>query len=113
LAQLVAEVVHALKTIFGFLRQRAIDRLLQTRRDRTRTQLGDRARRIVQHRVTYVDRRFAAKRPRAGEHFVKQHAERKDVGAFVHAVAARLLRRCVSRGAVGHADLGQFRVMNA
>ncbi len=74
LAQLVAKVVHVLETILRFLRKCAIDNLIQTWRDGTRTQFGNRSRRIVQHRVTHVDRRFATEGPRAGEHFVKQNA---------------------------------------
>ena len=61
--------------------------------------------------MTNIDRRLAAKRPRAGQHFVKQHAERKDVGAFVDAIAARLLGRSVGRRAVRNADFSQFGVM--
>ena len=40
--QLLAKVVHVLKTIFRFLGECAVDRLLQARRDRCRTQFGDR-----------------------------------------------------------------------
>ncbi len=113
LPQLVAKVFHVLETISRFFRECAIDNLLQARRDRTRAQLGNRSRRIVQHCVTHVDRRLTAKRPGAGQHFVKQHAERKDVGAFIDAIAARLFRRSVSRRAVRNADFGEFGAMNA
>src|ERR1043166_3048260 len=83
------------------------------RRDRTRAQLFNRSRRVVHHRVTHVDRRLAAKRPRAGQHFVKQHAEREDVRAFVDAIAARLLGRSVRRSAVRNADFRELGAMNA
>ncbi len=63
--------------------------------------------------MTHVDGGLAAKRPGAGEHLVKQHAGRKDIGARIDAIAARLFRRRVSRRAVGHADLGQLSLMNA
>ena len=62
--------------------------------------------------MTHVDRGLAAKRPGAGEHFVKQHAHRKDVRAFVDAIAARLFGRRVGGRAVGHSDFSQFGAMN-
>ena len=66
----------------------------------------------MKHGVANVDCSFSAKRPGAGQHFVKQHSERKDVGALVHAIAARLFGCGVSRGSVRHADFGEFGAVN-
>ena len=62
--------------------------------------------------VPHIDRRFTAKWPRAGQHLVKQDARGKDICARIHLVSARLFRRGVCRGAVWHADLRQFSLMN-
>jgi len=75
--------------------------------------LRQRLRLIVQHCVTHLDSRLTLERPRARQHFVKQHARREDIGARIDAIAARLFRRSVSRGAVRNADFRYLRVMNA
>ena len=113
LPQLVAKVFHVLETISRFFRECLINDLLEMRRYRARTQLRNRSRRIVQHCVTHVDRSLAAKRPGAGQHFVQQHAGRKNVRTFVDAIATRLFRRRVSRSAVRNADFGEFGAMNS
>ena len=67
----------------------------------------------MQHGVAHVDGGLAAKRPGPGQHFVKQHAGRKDVGALIDLVAPRLFRRGVGRRAVRHADFSQLGAINS
>ena len=68
---------------------------------------------FVQHRVTHLDSRLTLERPGAGQHLVKQDAGGKNIRARIDSIAARLLGRGVRSGAVGHADFGNFRVMNS
>ena len=92
LSQLVAKVFHILEAISWLLGECFVDDLLQARWNLTRAQLRNRSRCVVQNCVAHINSRLAAKRPRAGQHFVKQNAEREDISAFIDTIATRLFR---------------------
>ena len=58
----------------------------------------------MQYGVPHIDAGFALKRPGAGQHFVEQHARRKNVGALIDTFATRLLRRGIGGRAVRDSD---------
>ena len=95
------DVLHALVAIVGILGRALADHALQLRR-----RIGRRARRRRQRRhrigqdgVQRVERALALERRTRRQHLVEHDAKREDVGAVVDAIAARLFRRHVGRGA--------------
>ena len=106
-------MIDLLVPIARILRECFIDDGLQFRRHAARTHLRDRFWLVVQNRMTHLDGSLTLERPCARQHFVKQHARGKDVGARVHSIATRLFRRSVGRGAVRNTDFSDFGVMNA
>src|SRR6185369_8712230 len=63
--------------------------------------------------MTHLDGRLTLKRPSAGQHFVKQHAGRENVGTRIDAISARLFGRGVCGGAIWYADFSDLSVMNS
>jgi hypothetical protein len=64
-------------------------------------------RRFAQDRGERVGHGVASEQGTPGEHFVQDDAEREDIGAFVHALAAGLLGAHVSRGTENDAGHGR------
>src|ERR1700739_1673316 len=67
-----------------------------------------RRRRAIQNGFEDDAGAFAAKRQRAGGHFIQDHAERKKIGASVERFGADLLRRHVGNRAEGGAGTGEM-----
>ena len=94
----------------GWISQRAIlfqklaDDPFQLGRD-LRIPLANRLGRLIQESVEDNRGRRAVKRPRPRHHFVQNHAERPQVAARIHCLAARLFRRHVGDRAHGRARL--------
>ena len=80
---------------FAFLFQRAIDNVLELRRQiRIQTNRSDG--RAIHDAVEDHARSFSAKRKRPGGHFVEHDSERKQISARIQRLATHLLRRHVS-----------------
>ena len=102
----------------GWIPQRAIlfqklaNDPLQFGRD-LRIALANRLGRLVQERVEDDRGRRPVKRPRPRHHFVQNHAERPQIAARIHGLAASLFRRHVRDRAHGRARLGEHRPRSA
>jgi hypothetical protein len=64
---------------------------------------------FLQDRVQRLDGRLARKRPRARQHLVEHDAEREQIRATIHLLAANLFRGHVPGGAEDDASRGRFR----
>ena len=62
----------------------------------------------VRHLMPNVDDRLPLECPNAGEHFVEQHAGRKNVRSLVGTLALRLFRCGICRGPVGNPKFGDL-----
>src|SRR5439155_18603205 len=86
-AKIVAQLFHLLVTIAGLLCHTTIQNLLKSRRKRLLAYFGNGPWRIVKYSVSHIDRRLTAKRPGAGQYFVKEHTGRENVSPFIYPVA--------------------------
>jgi hypothetical protein len=68
--------------------------------------MGERKRRVPQDGGDCLIRRRAHEWRAARDHLVKHHAEAEGVGARIHLLAPRLLRRHIARRSYHHPDLG-------
>src|SRR5690606_20173809 len=100
IAKIVAHLRDLLIAIFRvFCKSLVYDRL-ELSGNGIATSFRDRFWSSVKDLMPHVDNTFALERPDACEHFIKEHAGRKDIASRVGAFAAGLFRCGVGRGAV-------------
>ncbi len=104
--QLLLQFLHRLPALPGVFAKSTGDQRFQARRKPGR-ELAQGWRLVAQQGRQQLQAVLAAKCLPAGDHFVQEAAEREDVGARIHFLPLRLLRRHVGHGAENGAFLGQ------
>src|SRR5262245_47038977 len=95
-----------MKSVFRLLLQTTPQDLFQPRRD-FHAQFAQLWRLFLYDRVQHLDGRITTIGAPAGDHFVKDHAEREDVRAMISLLSSYLLRRHVTDRAHDHARIGE------